>query len=155
VERSRREIGELASNAATDLSDAKDPTVVSKNVDRLSSAAHTAMSCKATTLPTRMPSLIDSLEAAGGAPHVVGLPTIGILYASWPQLDDVEEALGHLRTATSGMGGALVIERCPLDLKRGLDVFGEPPPSFDLMRRIKQQFDPKGILSPGRHLGRL
>jgi glycolate oxidase FAD binding subunit len=103
-----------------------------------------------------MPSLIDSLEAVGGPPRILGLPTIGVLYASWTDLDDAEETVRRLRAAASAAGGSLVIERCPPDLKRRLDVFGDVPvPSFHLMRRIKQQFDPKGILSPGRHLGRL
>ncbi len=155
VERSRREMGELASGAVIDLGDAKDPTAVRESLGRLSCTADTALSCKATTLPTRMPSLIDSLEVVGGAPRIFGLPTIGVLYASWPQLDDAEETIARLRTATSGIGSSLVIERCPLDPKRRLDVFGEPPPSFDLMRRIKQEFDSKGVLSPGRTLGRL
>lgn len=155
VERSRREIGKLAQDAATDLSDAKEPTKMWESVGRLSSAADTALSCKTTTVPTRTPSLIDSLEAVGGPPRILALPTIGVLYASWPQLDDADEAARRLRKATSEAGSSLVIERCPLDLKRRLDVFGDPPPSFDLMRRIKQQFDPRGILSSGRHVGRL
>ncbi len=155
VERSWREISELAQGAAVDLGEPKDATNVWESVGRLSSTADTVLSCKATALPTRMPSLIDSLEAVGGPPRILGLPTIGVLYASWADLDNAEEAVQRLRAATSGTSGSLVIEVCPPDLKRRLDVFGEPGPSLDLMRRIKQQFDPKGILSPGRHLGRL
>ncbi len=156
VERSRREIGELAQGAAADLGEPKDATNVWESVGRLSSTTDTVLSCKATALPTRMPSLIDALEAVGGPPRILGLPTIGVLYASWTDLDDAEETVRRLRAAASAVGGTLVIERCPPDLKRRLDVFGDVPgPSFDLMRRIKQQFDPKGILSPGRHLGRL
>jgi glycolate oxidase FAD binding subunit len=155
IERSRREIGELARGAAADLTDAKDTTELSEGIRRLCSPAGVSLLCKAMALPTQLPSLIDSLEAVGGSPRILGLPTIGVLYASWPDLDDAEEAIGRLRAATSALGGSLVIEVCPLDLKRRLDVFGDPPPSFDLMRRIKQQFDPQGILSPGRHLGRL
>jgi glycolate oxidase FAD binding subunit len=152
----RREIGELAQGAAADLGEPKDATNVWESVGRLSSTADTVLSCKATALPTRIPSLIESLEAVGGPPRILGLPTIGVLYASWTDLDDAEETVRRLRAAASAAGGSLVIERCPPDLKRRLDVFGDVPvPSFHLMRRIKQQFDPKGILSPGRHLGRL
>ncbi len=155
IERSRREIGELPRGAAADLIDAKDATELWESMRRLSSPAGASLLCKAMVFPTHLPSLIDSLEAASGSPRILGLPTIGVLYASWPDLDDAEEAIGRLRGATSALGGSSVIEVCPLDLKRRLDVFGDPPPSFDLMRRIKQQFDPQGILSPGRHLGRL
>ena len=156
IERSRKEIGELAQRAAPDLSEAKDPAELWESICRLSSPAGAAVLCKAMALPTQLPSLIDSLEAVSGPPRILGLPTIGILYASWPHLDNAEEAIGRLRAATSAVGGSLVIEVCPLDLKRRLDVFpAVSGPSFDLMRRIKQQFDPQGILGPGRHLGRL
>ncbi len=58
--------------------------------------------------------------------------------------------------STLDLGGSLVIERCPPDLKHGLDVFPEvSEPAFALMRRVKEQFDPKGVLSPGRHVRRL
>ena len=155
VERSRREMGELAPGAAADLSDVANATKVWESVSRPPSPDSGALLCKAMALPTQLPSLIDSLEAVGGPPRILALPTIGVLYTSWPHLDDAEEAVRRLRAATSGVSGSFVIEVCPLDLKRRLDVFGEPPPSFDLMRRIKQQFDPQGILSPGRQVGRL
>ena len=155
VERSVREIGELARGAAVDLSDVANSTKVCESVSRLSSPDSVVLLCKAMTLPTHLPSLIDSLESVDGPPRILTLPTIGVLHASWPHLDDAEETVGRLRAPTSGVGGSLVLEACPPDLKRRLDVFGEPPPSFDLMRRIKQQFDPKGVLSPGRQVGRL
>ena len=42
-----------------------------------------------------------------------------------------------------------------LSLKRQIDVWGDQPGGMDIMRRIKQMFDPLGILSPGRFVGRL
>jgi len=33
------------------------------------------------------------------------------------------------------------------------DPFGPPPPGADIMRRIKDAFDPAGILCPGRFAG--
>ena len=49
--------------------------------------------------------------------------------------------------------GHAVIFAAPSDLKHGYEVWGESPRAFPLMRDIKQQFDPKGLLSPGRFLG--
>jgi glycolate oxidase FAD binding subunit len=154
VERSFREIGELAQDAPAELRDATDGNEAWGSVGRLSPDS-VALSCKVTALPTQLPSLIVSLEATDGPPRILALPTIGVLYASWPHLEDAEQTVARLRTATSNTASSLVIEVCPPDLKRRLDVFGEPPPSFDLMRRVKQQFDPKGTLSPGRQLGSL
>jgi glycolate oxidase FAD binding subunit len=53
------------------------------------------------------------------------------------------------------LGGSLVVEACPPALKEKIDVWGEPAADFPLMRRLKEQFDPQGILNPGRFLGRL
>ncbi|HEY7220397.1 MAG TPA: FAD-binding oxidoreductase [Candidatus Binatia bacterium] len=49
--------------------------------------------------------------------------------------------------------GHAVIFVAPGYLKQGCEVWGESPSAFPLMRDIKRQFDPKGLLSPGRFLG--
>ena len=155
VERSRREIGDLAQDAAADLHDEENTAKAWENRTRLGTTENAYLLCKATALPTHLPALIESLETVDGSPHILALPTVGVLYASWPRLEDAEAAVGRLRTAVIAVDGSLVLERCPPDIKPHLDVFGDPPPSFDLMRRVKEQFDPKGILSPGRQVGRL
>ena len=155
VERSRREIGDLAQDAAADLRDEESAVRAWESRMKPGSAEEAYLLCKAVALPTHLPALIESLETVDGPPHILALPTVGVLYASWPRLEDAETAIGRLRTAVTAIDGSLVLERCPLDIKPRLDVFGDPPPSFDLMRRFKEQFDPKGILSPGRYLGNL
>ena len=155
VERSRREIGDLAQDAAADLHDEENTAKAWENRTRLDTTENAYLLCKATALPTHLPALIESLETVDGSPHILALPTVGVLYASWPRLEDAEAAVDRLHTAVTTVDGSLVLERCPLDIKPRLDVFGDPPPSFDLMRRVKEQFDPKGILSPGRQVMRL
>jgi len=49
--------------------------------------------------------------------------------------------------------GHAIIFAAPAHLKRGIDVWGPDPPTLSLMRAIKRQFDPKGLLNPGRFLG--
>jgi FAD/FMN-containing dehydrogenase len=48
-----------------------------------------------------------------------------------------------------------VIVSCPPGAKRDIDVFGEAPSSLQLMRAIKQEFDPHRVLSPGRMAGHI
>ena len=43
----------------------------------------------------------------------------------------------------------------PDDVKENIDVWGPPPPTLSLMREIKRQFNPKGLLNPGRFVGAL
>ncbi len=49
-------------------------------------------------------------------------------------------------------GGHAVMTAAPPALKEGIDVWGPAPPSLALMREIKRQFDPQGILNPGRFI---
>ena len=58
----------------------------------------------------------------------------------------------RLRRTARGMGGTLVVEGPGGD---GVDVWGPPPDDFFLMEAIKREFDPKGVLSPGRYIGGL
>ncbi len=156
VDRSQRELADLAGPAPTHLSDGDAAANLWHSMRQPVSPEATSLLCKASALPTRIPALIDALEAAAGPPRILALPTVGILYASWPDLDDAEATIGRVREVTHDLGGSLVIERCPPDLKHGLDVFPEvSEPAFALMRRVKEQFDPKGVLSPGRHVRRL
>ena len=60
-----------------------------------------------------------------------------------------------MRSAAASHGGAAIVEGCPAALKSQIDVWGEPKGGLPLMRRIKEQLDPKGTLSPGRFVGRI
>jgi len=64
-------------------------------------------------------------------------------------------SLGRLREAVAGLGGVLAIEHAPPTVKAGLDVWGEVGPPLELMRRLKAEFDPLGLLNPGRFVGGL
>ena len=64
-------------------------------------------------------------------------------------------SIARLRDAAVSLGGALVIECAPRELKRGIDVWGLPGSDFALMRKLKETWDPRRILSPGRFVGGL
>jgi glycolate oxidase FAD binding subunit len=83
----------------------------------------------------------------------------GVIYFALlpPQSD--EAALTRLAGAVTacargelGRDAAAVIELCPTALKRRLNIWCTPlpPAEIALMRALKREFDPKGILSPGR-----
>ncbi len=65
------------------------------------------------------------------------------------------EAIAELRLQAQEARGSLVVERCPVDLKRLINVWGEPGSDFYLMQRLKNQFDPKGTFVRGRFVGGL
>jgi len=49
--------------------------------------------------------------------------------------------------------GRLVVESSPPAFKKGMDVWGEQRGDYEIMRRLKREIDPKGILNPGRFVG--
>ncbi|HTV56407.1 MAG TPA: FAD-binding oxidoreductase [Terriglobia bacterium] len=86
-------------------------------------------------------------QNGAGIVHVALLPQEPI--ASLPEL------VAQLRKAAIGKGGSLLIVRCPSEMKKQIDVWGPPGDDFVLMRKLKEVWDPKGTLSPGRFLGGL
>jgi glycolate oxidase FAD binding subunit len=61
--------------------------------------------------------------------------------------------LTHLRTLAESFGGSLVIESATDEMKTALDAWGPRASSDNVMKRIKHELDPQGILSPGRFFG--
>jgi len=60
--------------------------------------------------------------------------------------------VAELRSRVEARGGTLVMLAAPDDFMRQVGAWGTPPPTIGVMRRLKQAFDPDGILNPGRYL---
>lgn len=61
-------------------------------------------------------------------------------------------AIEDLRTDIAALGGGVVVVQLPDDQRGELDIWG-PVTGLDVMRRIKDQFDPEHRMSPGRFVG--
>ncbi len=93
--------------------------------------------------------------ARAGGLHVRGSGGAGVAYAALPSGAGVEaahSALTRVRETCVRHGGSAVVVDAPAAVKAGLDVWG-PIPALDLMRRVKDQFDPDHRLAPGRFVG--
>jgi glycolate oxidase FAD binding subunit len=67
-----------------------------------------------------------------------------------------DRVVSPLREHLAAGGGSAVVEHCAPGLKAALDVWGPvAPDSLALMRRIKLEFDPGGVLNPGRFVAGL
>jgi glycolate oxidase FAD binding subunit len=64
--------------------------------------------------------------------------------------DKAVAALGQLLERCREVDGNLVIQSAPADVKDRLKIWGEIGSSFVIMKRLKNQLDPTGIMSPGR-----
>ena len=66
-------------------------------------------------------------------------------------------AIQRVREAARTLSGTAVVEHCLQPVKALIDVWGDTPTGaeMEIMQRIKRNFDPSGILNPGRFMGKL
>ena len=62
--------------------------------------------------------------------------------------DSIDDA-AKVRAALADSGGHATLVRGPERLRREIDVFAREVPAA-LLQRVKEAFDPHGILNPGR-----
>ena len=63
----------------------------------------------------------------------------------------------RVQSVARSLGGTVVVEHCAPAVKARIDVWGgaATEAELEIMRRIKQNFDPLGLLNPGRFMGGL
>jgi glycolate oxidase FAD binding subunit len=111
---------------------------------------------KISVLPTQIAETYEALAKNAGSSQVrfsavfyaIGIGTIYLAGAP----NDLTAALKNLRGKIEQLGGSLVISRRP-DAMPQLDAWGSAGDALSLMRAVKQQFDPKSTLNPGRFVG--
>jgi len=108
----------------------------------------------------------EMLAAAGalGQRHglnatVVAHAGSGVVWAAYllgpkaPPIEVQADALEGLRREAMALEGSLVLQDAPSTLKARVDAWGKPGDGIDVMRRLKAEFDPRGLCNPGRFLG--
>ena len=124
------------------------------------------LSIKANLPPSVLSAVIDRClrnSPLGLPPGVLADPGFGQVRLFWwagsvsDWLDDgaVLQAILKIRGIVREAGGNTLVEFCPLTLKKQIDVWGDQPGGMDVMHRLKQKFDPLGIMSPGRFVGKI
>ena len=104
-------------------------------------------------LPGSIAKAIGLLCRDDGA-ATVAQPGYGMISAHW--FGDAEEPLERIKQAREyahGAGGSLIVERAPLSVKNSLDVWDYTGESLAVMKSLKAQYDPNGILNPNRFTG--
>ena len=111
------------------------------------------------TLPlSRLPEAITALSERNGgdAPaQIIADAASGTLWLSAAAGKANVEWFTDLISFAQERGGHAIIFAAPPRLKENLDVWGAPPSTLPLMRETKRQFDPKGLLNPGRFVAGL
>jgi glycolate oxidase FAD binding subunit len=96
---------------------------------------------------------IADCKTADFDPAIVSDAAVGTIWiAAAANRTSAQQFPKLLALARARAGHAVMLTGPPV-YKEGVDVWGSPPPGLSLMREIKREFDPKGILNPGRFLG--
>ena len=118
--------------------------------------------CKFSLLPSDLGTFLDLLRKTSQRLHlswrtVVQAVGVGHLRLEANNADPllILTAIADLRRHLEARGGSVVILRCPLEIKTRMDVWGSAGDALALMRSVKTQFDPTGVLNPGRFVGRI
>jgi glycolate oxidase FAD binding subunit len=98
--------------------------------------------------PSRLPALLAATDTGAGT--LVGRAALGIFYVEL-EPDAVELFLAALPTEAVGF-----LQDGPSELRAQLDPWRTVDgPRLELMRRVKQRFDPAGVCNPGVFVGGL
>ena len=111
------------------------------------------MSARVSVLPNKVAQAANAIARRADA-AILAHVGYGMLNAHWfDQELDLGEVLRHARDAAHSAGGSLIVERAPLSVKAGIDVWDYNGDSLAIMRGLKAQYDPNGILNPNRFAG--
>ncbi len=110
--------------------------------------------------------IAEILAAAARAAETNSLPWaalargVGVIYFALLPGERSEEArlsttraAGEILAECSALGGHATIPWCPGKWKSALAVWGRERGDLEIMQKLKQVFDPRGVLSPGRFVG--
>jgi glycolate oxidase FAD binding subunit len=108
--------------------------------------------------PRALAASASRLAAAGAS--LLLYPGLNLVYAGFAlegpdDAPGAERAFGIALEAARASSGALLCESAPPAAKRERDVFAPDPDALRLLRSLKAQFDPDGVLNPGRFAGGL
>jgi glycolate oxidase FAD binding subunit len=114
----------------------------------------TLLTAEPATFVVRVSGLLSSpgaiLNAAGECPALLRAGSgVGYFYCAGA------EQAGQRLAAVRAVGLSAIVEHAPLDQKQTLEPWPDPGPELETMRRIKQCFDPGGLLNRGRLLNRI
>ncbi len=69
--------------------------------------------------------------------------------------DDAVETFARLHSSLASAVEHVVVLAAPFQWKRPIDIWGSTPETIDVMRALKNEFDPESVLNPGRFAGRI
>lgn len=110
---------------------------------------------KITSLPASIARAIESIQRITSPRNVAWRLVMQAMGIGCLRLDgraeNLRACLAELRDALEGAGGSVVIRHRPAAMP-ALDAWGHFGDAFALMRAVKNKFDPRNTLNPGRFI---
>ena len=114
---------------------------------------------KISSPPAELTGVLDSTLGAcsrrGVTPRITGHAGTGVSYVGLSGGDEEvrAQAVEELREIWLRRGGSVIVREAPPAFKERVEVWGPVGSRLELTRRVKEKFDPRGILNPGRFVG--
>lgn len=89
--------------------------------------------------PSMVGQVLDHLNPVSWIVH----GSVGVMFLGIRDSEEISELRKRFPT---------VVERAPIDFRLRVPTFGVEGREFELMKQIKQSYDPEGRLNPGRHI---
>jgi glycolate oxidase FAD binding subunit len=104
---------------------------------------------KVSALPATLPSAVAATQALGGT--LVARAGLGLAWVQLPAGPDGVSAVEEFRRRLAP--APCVLLDAPADVRAALDPWGDETGPVDLMRKVKERFDPAGVCAPGLFVG--
>jgi glycolate oxidase FAD binding subunit len=99
-------------------------------------------------------SVLGAAERRGLAhPRITGHAASGVTFVGFSGEDAGAHFVEELREIWVRRGGSVTLQRAPLALKNKVGTWDNGGDYLGLIRRIKEKFDPRGGMNPGRFVG--
>jgi glycolate oxidase FAD binding subunit len=107
--------------------------------------------------PGQLESVLDRVRTSADDAAISGQAGSGVLYVTVPSDERLPKFLTDIRRALTKPAGTMpdasvVVLDAPAPVRDAIDMWG-PVPSPELMRAVKDQFDPEHRMAPGRFAG--
>jgi glycolate oxidase subunit GlcD len=128
-------------------------------VSRAATGGENNLLWRAGTRPSELASLLDDVAALeqDHASHIdvqwqagLGDGRLRVIARAPVYPRESVRTLERLREKAESLGGKLIIERAPVDVKNEIDSWSGVGSAAELMKRVKHQLDPENMFSPGR-----
>jgi glycolate dehydrogenase FAD-binding subunit len=147
MERYQQEFEKLAGGGATLTSLSSDAAVsLWRSIRELTPTVLKAQPASVVLRVSGLPAALGQIVRSAGERAVLIRAGAAVGYIYCAGLEDAGRCLAEAR----GLGLAVVVEHAPLGAREGLESWAEPGSEIEMMRLLKQRFDPGLLLNRGR-----